>query len=489
MKTFLKTSIICTAIALSLGSCTKDFVKINTNPNESSAVAPQSLIGPAIYSVINTNLNRNLRVNNEFMQVTVTLNDNREFHRYEVRATETEYMWKNWYLQLTNIRDIYNKAEEGKQTGYQTYQGISLILDAWVSSLLTDMYGDIPYFGSNLGYQASNTAPKFDKQEDIYRDLLLKLERANALLKENVPVESGNENFDPIYNSNAQMWRKLGNSLYLRLLLRTAHKSELNSQAKIKEMLETSPAEYPIMSSNQESGILKFTTLEPLLNPFFNTRDIDFNGDKGYAEFFINNLLEMQDPRLSIWATEASLGVYAGMQSAYPKGSVPERQSTLQVSLKNTLLPGVIMSYGELQLILAELAERGIIQKDAQEFYETGVSASIEMWGSQLPENYFDNPANALGDQDSQLQRLKKIHLQKYFTLMFTDFQQWYEYRRTGLLDLYSGSALQNGGKMPVRLSYPLITQSLNKSNYDEAVSRMGGDEISTEMWWQIGAN
>lgn len=489
MKAFLKTTILCTTLSISLASCTKDFVKINTNPNESSAVAPQSLLGPTIYNVIAANIDRNIRINNEFMQVTVTRNDNREFHRYDVRATETEYMWRSWYLQLTNIRDIYNKAEIGRQAGYQTYQGISLILDAWVSSLLTDTYGDIPYFESNLGYSMNNTSPYFDTQIDIYRDLMLKLERANALLKENVTVESGNTGFDPLFATDAVKWRKLGNSLYLRLLLRTAHKAELNSVLKIKEILETNTSEYPLMTSNEESAILRFTSQEPYLNPFFNARDLDFNGDKGYSEFFINNMIELGDPRLSTWATEATLGVYGGMESGYPKGSIPEIQSRFQLTLKGPALLGIIMTYPELEFIIAELAEKGIVQKNVQEHYNNGVKSSISMWGKEITDTYFDNTKVGLMTTDSQAVRLKKIHLQKYFTLMFTDFQQWFEYRRTGMLDLYTGVSLQNEGKMPVRLSYPLITQSLNKKNYDIAVSRIGTDRISSLMWWQIGLN
>lgn len=489
MKAFIKSTILYTTLTLSLVSCTKDFVKINTNPNESSAVAPQSLLAPVIYNTITSNLDRNLRINNEFMQVTVTRNDNREFHRYEVRATETEYMWKNWYLQLTNIRDIYNKAELGRQTGYQTYQGISLILDAWVTSLLTDTYGDIPYYESNLGHTHGITTPYFDMQIDVYRDLLLKLERANSLLKEGVAVESSNSGFDPIYATDAAKWRKLGNSLYLRLLLRTSHKAELNSLMKIKEILETNTVEYPIMTSNEESAILKFTTQEPYLNPFSNTRDLDFNGDKGYSEFFINNMLELGDPRLSTWSTEATLGVYGGMQSGYPKGAVPEIQSRFQLSLKGPALLGIIMTYAEVQFIIAELAEKGIVQKNAEDYYNNGIKSSIEMWGKTLPDHYFENEKIALQNIDSQIGRLKKIHLQKYLALMFTDFQQWFEYRRTGLLDLYTGVSLQNDGKMPIRLSYPLITQSLNKTNYDIAVGRIGTDRINSLMWWQIGLN
>lgn len=487
MKAFIKYIILCTALGFSLSSCTKDFVKINTNPNQTTAVAPQSLLGPAIYNVITSNLDRNLRVNNEFMQVTVTRNDNREFHRYEVRATETEYMWKNWYVQLTNIRDIYNKAEEGRQAGYQTYKGISLILDVWVSSLLTDTYGDVPYFKSNLGYIENNTTPYFDEQKDIYKDLFAKLDTANTLLKENAKVESGNVGFDPIFATDPAKWRKLGNSLYLRLLQRTSHKSELNSVEKIKEILETSASEYPIMTSNEEAAILRFTNQEPYLNPFFNARDLDFNGDKGYSEYFINNMLTLNDPRLPIWATEATLGVYGGMESGYAKGNIPEIQSRFQLSLKGPALLGIIMSYSELELIIAELAETGIVQKDVNEHYKKGVQAAIEMWGAVMPNTYFDNTAVKLVSTDTRLSRMKKIQLQKFYSLMFTDFQQWFEYRRTGLLDLYPGVGLLNDGKMPVRLSYPLITQSLNKANYDIAVGRIGGDNINSLMWWQNG--
>src|SRR5690606_15658661 len=221
MRTKLKTIILSTVAIFSLGSCTKDFVEINTNPNESATVAPQALLGPSLYRTISANINRNLRVNNELMQVTVTTNNNLEFHRYVVRATETEYMWRSWYIELTNIRDMYKTAGEGQQPGYKVYQGISRVLDVWVSSLLTDMYGDVPYFESNLGYHELNTTPVYDHQIDIYRDLFLKLEQANELLdvEDEDQIPGANAEMDPLFKSDALKWSKFANSLYLRLLL------------------------------------------------------------------------------------------------------------------------------------------------------------------------------------------------------------------------------------------------------------------------------
>lgn len=469
-----------------LSSC-QDFVEINTNPNESATVAPQSLLGPAVYKLVTANINRNMRMNNEFTQVTVTTNDNLEFHRYLVRPSESEYMWRSWYIELTNIKDMYKSAGEQQQAGYKTYQGISLVLEAWVYSLLTDMFGDIPYYESNKGYSEQNTTPAFERQEEIYRNLFLKLEQANQILNTSDGVTADKGVLDPIFSTDAEKWRKFGNSLYLRLLLRVAHKPELNAITKIKEIVDINPSEYPVMEDNDDSAVLRFTNQQPYFNPYFNAREIDFNGTKGYSDFFINNLIALQDPRLKIWATEATLGVYAGMQSGYKEGSIPERGSTLHKNLMTDPRLGNIMNYAELKFILAECALRNYVNQDAETLYKDGIQASMSFWDQTIPDEYFDNPLIGFQATDDNTELLQKVHLQKYFSMLFTDFQQWYEYRRTGLLDFsdYIGEGVQNNGKMPVRLNYPLITQSLNTVNYKEAVARLGGDNLNGLIWWQ----
>jgi hypothetical protein len=487
MKLF--SSKICTVLALSAvllaSGCTKDFPEINTDPNESAVASPQNLLAPTLVAIVNNNINRNFRVNNEFMQVTVTTSDTREFHRYDVRVSESDYMWRNWYRQLTNIRDIYFRAEETQQAGYQTYKAISLVLDAWVGSLLTDTYGDVPYSESNKGWSEGNTAPKFDKQKDIYASIFQKLEEADSLLRLNAAIPTNFHHSDPIYQGNVSNWRKFGNAMHLRLLLRVAHTGEFGAQSKIREMIDGTPGEYPLFQSNEESAILRFSGVIPYQTEFHDTRDFDFNGDKGYSQFFINNLIEFEDPRLPVLATEAGLGFYGGMQSGYPQGSVPDRQSTLQLALKRSPLLGNILNYGELQFILAEAALRGYTDDDAQAHYENGVRASIELWGVSPDEDYFENPAVSYEEATTDEERLKKIQVQKYYAMLFTDFQQWFEYRRTRALDLYVGPGLKNEGRMPSRLNYPLLTRTFNPENYDEAVASMGGDGLNEKVWWE----
>ena len=44
---------------------------------------------------------------------------------------------------------------------------------------------------------------------------------------------------------------------------------------------------------------------------------------------------------------------------------------------------------------------------------------------------------------------------------------------------------LTGGQDIPVRLCYPVLESSYNKANYDDALSRMGGnDSWYNHVWW-----
>ncbi|MNH35679.1 Susd and RagB outer membrane lipoprotein [compost metagenome] len=75
--------------------------------------------------------------------------------------------------------------------------------------------------------------------------------------------------------------------------------------------------------------------------------------------------------------------------------------------------------------------------------------------------------------------------LQKYYALYFNDYQQWFEYRRTGLPKLPVADGMVNDKKVPVRFKYPTTVQTSNYENYKKAVASMGGDDINTKVWWE----
>lgn len=464
-------------LLVGLASCNKNFEEINTNPNGLSSVEPGNLLAPAIKKSVEYGMSRAQRVTNELMQVSVNMGDgDGRIFRYEIRANEADYLWNNLYLQLNNFRDIYNLAEK---TGDKTNMGISLICQAWLYSILTDTYGDIPFKNSLQGVN-NNVTPEFDEQKDIYIGISQALDSANVYLRGAANIASTT---DPIYKGTASLWRKFGNSLHLRLLLRVAHKSELNAKNKIKQMVDTSPNDFPIIANNEESAILRWTGNSPYISPFATWRPGDWYGPK-LASFFVDNLNEWSDPRITKWASLYD-GEYAGVPSGYPIGTNPQGKSALLTSLMSEPLLGNILNYSELQFILAEAAVKGYIDKSAQTYYERGTRSAIELWGLTVPTNYLTGE-HVVWDESSDLaHKMKLIHQQKYYSLFFTDMQSWIEYRRTGLPELPILSGHLNNGKMPARLNYPVYVQSANKTNYNQAVARQGEDDINTLVWWQ----
>jgi hypothetical protein len=466
-------------------SCTDGFREMNVDPNRSPKALPESLLAPSLTELVKRHLNRAMRLTNELMQVHVTLVDSDEIHRYVIRTAEADYMWTNWYTELTNIRDIYTG---GKETSNKTYMGISLILDAWVTSLLTDTFGDVPYFEANKGREGI-FMPAFDKQQDIYTDIFQKLDSANILLTGAANLAGTQADNDPLYKGNAANWRKMGNSLYLRLLLRVSGKTEpvangVTAMEKIKEMVDTNPGNYPIFASNAESAILKFTGTVPYQSEFQLYRAYDFNGSSALSSFFVDNLTEWGDPRIMKWAT-LEQGVYGGIQSGYEVSKIPVAKSRYLPALTTEPLLGNIINYPEVQFILAEAAAKGWISGSAKTYYDRGTTNAITLWGLEVPAGHLAKENVKLEDNFTLDTKMERIHLQKYYTLFFTDFQQWYEYRRTGYPTLEKGPGLRNEGQMPARLNYPLYVQSLNGANYQAAVAAQGPDNINTKVWWQ----
>jgi len=475
---------IIPALAIGLSStflsCKKDFSEINTDPNTNEFALPRTLLAPAITNMVSANMNRSQRVNNELMQVTVNMGDTEgKIFRYDIRTGEADYLWNAWYVQLTNFKDIYKGGEDNLNN---SYKAVSLICQAWTYSLLTDTYGDVPFSESNLGKEGILT-PAFDRQRDIYDGIFQMLENANGLLKEaNSAANSITPSSDPIFAGSREKWRKFGNSLFLRLLLRVSA-TDLPAAQKIREMVDTKPAEYPIMTSNDDSAILKWTGRAPYTSPFATWRAGDWYGPK-LGSFFVDNLNEMSDPRIQKWATLYQ-GDYVGIPSGYSPGQEPEGKSSFPTTLQSEPLLGNIMNYAELQLILAEAAIKGYTIKPAKNYYEAGATAGVTLWGYALPANYLNFDSVKWDDAYDMDEKMAIIHKQKYYAMFFTDLQQWFENRRTGYPVLPKGSGLQNGGNIPARLNYPVYVQAANGQNYRNAVAAQGPDVISTLVWWQ----
>ncbi len=485
----MKTTRITWLLGLLLlaSSCKKGFVELNQDPNISQHALPQTLLAPALTKVVKANMAYNQSINNELMQVHVSIGESEGMvHRYDIRQQISTPPYNNWFLQLNNFRDLYASAQErfrvNQENASKTYMGIALICDAWLTSIITDTFGDIPYSEASRAKEQL-FLPQFDRQEAIYTDLFRKLEEANELLALDADLPDDQRVADPVFQGTARKWRQFGNSLFIRLLLRVSGKMPVYSAGKIREMVDTRPVDYPLMSGNEDSAILRWTGTIPYDSPFASERDAAWGAPK-MAQFFVNNLKIWGDPRIGKWVSRFT-GEYEGIPSGYPIGEIQVGRSTRLAALRTEPLLGNLLNHAELQFMLAEAAARGWIAGPAKDRYETGIVSHMSLWNVAVPANFLQQADIAWNEAEGLDAKLEKIHLQKYYSLFITDLQQWFEYRRTGHPYLPKGGGLTNGGEMPARLNYPVYLYNTNRANVDAAIAVQGADRINTKVWWQ----
>lgn len=469
---------ILVASLISLISCTKNFDEINTDPNRISQISPGTLLNPILYSVTAFNMGKADDFTFNLMQVSLPYPSVAGgVHRYDISENAGASTWNTYYRWLTNVKEMYNAAlalEDGN------YQAIALTLKAWILSNTTDCFGDIPMDEAARGDEGI-FRPAFNTQQEVYTRILADLEEANTLYNTTKAMNFGT---DILMGNNVSRWKKFTNSLRMRLLLRVSGKPEMNSLALLQTMI-ADPATYPVFTSNEDAAILKLSGVTPFLSPW--GRAVDFTTFRAIGKFFTDELNAMEDPRREKFCTQArnasgsaTIG-YMGIPSGFD-GSESQFDyipSNLNIALVTAPMICPIMPYAEVEFIKAELAVLSDDLVNAKIAYEKGTKAAVEQWGASLPATYFDNPEAAF---DGSLQR---IHRQKYFSLYFVDFQQWFEYRRTGFPELPKGSGMVNEQKMPVRYYYPIAIRSSNTENYNKAVERMGGDNINIKGWWE----
>ena len=477
MKNKIKIFAAC-AIALSsfMTSCTKDFKEINTDPNRIDQISPGTLLNPLIYDVATFNMDRADVVTFELMQVKFQYPEaTGGLHRYEVTEGTGSNTWTNYYRAAKNVKEMYEASVKAEDPNYQA---IAMTLNAWIYSNLTDVFGDVPFTEASRGDE-DLLYPKFDEQKTIYTQLLKDLDSANKLYNTSRAMVFGT---DILFANNVTKWKKFTNSLAMRLLLRLSKKAEVDSYTKLKAMIGN-PTVYPVFTSNAEHAVLNLTGVTPLVSPW--GRPQDFTTFRAAGEFFVDSLNAMNDPRRAKFMTDAkatnntSLG-YKGI----PAGNDPLQQFNFTPSNFNQALvvaPMIvpILPYAEVEFIKAETEFKVGTQAAAKTTYEKGVKAAIEQWGVAMPTDYFANPYAAYNGT------LERIMLQKYYALTFVDFQQWFEYRRTGFPVLPKQPSMLNNQVMPSRLLYPIAAKTMNGSNVQEAATRMGGDDINTKVWWE----
>lgn len=464
--------------ALMLTACDKDFAEVNTDPNRIDRISPGTLLNPIIYEVTSFNTRRADDFTFQLMQVSLPFpSASGGIHRYDIAENAGSSTWTTYYRWLTNVKEMYNAAVELNDPNYKA---IALTLNAWIYSNLTDCFGNVPMTEAARGDEGI-LRPVFDDQKTIYTKIIADLDSANNLFSTTRAMTFGTE---ILYGNNVMNWKRFCNSLQMRLLLRVSKRTEMDAMNRLRDMINN-PTKYPVFTTNDQAAVLKVTGLVPNVSPW--GRAIDFTTFRAMGKFFLDQLNNLNDPRREKFSTTArpstgtgNLG-YMGIPSGYSGGESQFRYipSNLNIALVTAPMICVLMPYAEVEFIKSEVELFFNNVTASRTAYERGVKASIEQWGAVMPPTYFSNTAASF---DGTLER---IMLQKYVSLFFVDYQQWFEYRRTGFPKLPTADGMENNKIVPVRFMYPINVRSTNTANYQKAVEAMGGDNFNIKGWWE----
>jgi hypothetical protein len=248
------------------------------------------------------------------------------------------------------------------------------------------------------------------------------------------------------------------------------------------------------MRSNDDNAVVPYLSSDPNQWPMSQAA-LGLYQEHRMTKTVDSVLTLWDDPRIHVLykPTQKSVSqgnpVYKGLLNGQDRETISAQGIDLNdISLFGAIFRDVpdgvdaqFMQYAELQFALAEAAQRNYISGDAQAYYERGIAASFEYYGVELPEDYFTRPAVALDGEDD----LTKILTQKWLSLINNGHEAWFNVRRTGILHLAPGPDNLNDNRYPVRYLYPESEQATNSKNYQEAASRIGGDNINSKGWWE----
>jgi hypothetical protein len=510
LKNIKRTALLVAAM-FSVTACDQGFEETNTNPNVPTIVTPDLLLASVIKTTLNDQVSEAWSIGNIVVQHTAKIQFVNE-DRY--LWGERNNIWNTVYGNMRNVQNIIDFAEKSEPV-QNNYLGVALIMKSWMFSLATDAYGDIPYTDATKGKTEGIYLTRYDPQETIYDGILADLERANEILGTSAETLGG----DLIYSGGSGAilkWRKLANSLRLRYLLRISDKRDVKAQM---QTILDDPDANPIFTGNEDNAVLVYQASAPNQWPLYTSRVGSFDEFR-LSKTLGDVLAGLDDPRLKVFArpTEKSVadgspaiaGIPNGLEDTQALSYNGGPQNVSRVGLSFACLVcndagqpapvanvarGLLMTYAELQFILAEAREKDLITSGtAEAYYTAGITANVAYYANivpaeygidlTLPADYFTQTGVAY--TGTQSEKLTMIGTQKWIALFFNGLEAWYDWRRTGIPALTPGASNLNDDKIPVRYIYPLSEQSLNGANRSDALARQGADNINTRVWWDM---
>ena len=497
------------------GGCDKDFVEINTNPYAINSVDPALLFAGAQRTHVG-----NWTAEHTIVQQFVTPYNTGANQGFSFNIDIDGMSTPKWGEYNSNIKNLIQALTNlGPTTTRVNLKSMIRIWKAQVFMGMVDAYGDVPYSEAGKAVSDAVFYPKYDDDAAIYADLYKELKEAIGALSTSADFVPE----DLFYGAKAQpstrtanatdqvaKWKKLGNSLLLRLGMRYSKLDAAKAQTIVAEAFAGG-----VMTSNADNAHVKYDgTLYTIGD---NAVLRNFSHFNYAAEPFVNQLKSTVDPRGkfilanfpdpgNVAATPNpdtvlanQFGVPIGVENnAVPRGNRGTGLNYSQVNVWTVAAPNAPefwVTYAQTSLLLAEAAKKGWVpggDAQAKTYYDNGIIADMDAYllypgtiaiSASDRTAYLAHPLVAYNATDA----IKLINTQYWIVSIRNGTEAFANFRRTGFPALTPNpvrGVLGTTEDFIRRLSYPDVEASANTANYNAAKTAIGDDKLSVRVFW-----
>ena len=459
--------------AILLASCTSE-LDINSDPNSPTAVPNSTLLTSSEVNLGYIIGGEATRIPSNIVQYYAGHRGQpNEYARYDITPSSTDGLWTNMYNVLIDLKTIENNTSE---TNDKLYLGISQLLQVYTFSVLTDAFGDIPY--KDALQLSSILTPAYDKQEDIYNDLLLRVDTGIANVTTNAGANPGTA--DVIYQGSATKWAAFGNSLKLRLL----NHLSLRRPTAALNYLQTNPA---LITDSANDAKLVFGISASNSNPIYQFDVLSGRKDNAVANTLVDKMKSLSDPRIPVYFRPIVNGPLAGQILGNISGDDTDDSgeslfSRTGSAYASTNSPVILISAAEVNFIKAEIYFKASDAINAQTSYNSAITQDLASLGlASATTTYLANPLVAYNNT------LERIMEQKWITMFQGAYESFVDWRRTGFPVLTPSLNNRTTNVIPVRLSYPQIEINVNTASLQAGPGiPLPYVSLSNKVWWDM---
>ena len=457
------------------GACKKNITRLNVDPKNASTAPSYTLFTYAqknlASNLASTNVNLNIfkMLAQHWTETTYTDESN-----YDLA---TRNIPQNWFHAL--YRDVLNDFKSAKDliptdvtdpVKQKNEIAIVDIMMVYTYHYLFTTFGNVPY---STALDINNTQPSYDDAKTAYGQLMTTLDAAIA------SIDAGGDSFgsaDLLFGGDMDRWKMFGYSLKLKMGMMMADYDAAASKSAVEAAVAGG-----VFASNDDNAYFNFLASPPNTNPLW--VDLVQSGRQDFvaANTLVNAMNTLNDPRVPLYFTKNAANGYSG--GIYGSSNNYATFSKPSTTLTDPTHAYDMLDYSEVEFLLAEAVERGYnVGGTAAEHYDNAVTASITAWGGSALDatTYLAQPAVAYATAAGTYKQ--KIGTQKWISLYDRGSDAWTEWRRFDYPVLTAPSGAVSA--IPVRFTYPVSEQNLNKTNYDAASSAIGGDLVTTKLWF-----